>query len=66
MPTYCCDQMLRWVSPTCVDHTDPHACSDALVHHDREFDTYGLIVHDGGSSCVDIIFCPWCGKKLAR
>jgi hypothetical protein len=22
------------------------------------------MVHDGGSSVVEIAFCPWCGSKL--
>jgi hypothetical protein len=25
---------------------------------------YGLIVHDGGSSTIQIYFCPWCGERL--
>jgi hypothetical protein len=27
---------------------------------------YGLYVHDGGSSVIEILYCPWCGKKLLR
>jgi hypothetical protein len=23
-----------------------------------------MIVHDGGSSFIEISFCPWCGAKL--
>ena len=29
-----------------------------------KFDEYGLIIHDGGSSYIDIKYCPWCGSKL--
>ena len=25
---------------------------------------YGIRVLDGGSSCIELEFCPWCGKKL--
>jgi hypothetical protein len=25
---------------------------------------YGLLVHDGGSSVIEIQYCPWCGSKL--
>jgi hypothetical protein len=29
-----------------------------------KFREYGLQVLDGGSSHIEIDFCPWCGKKL--
>jgi Domain of unknown function (DUF6980) len=37
---------------------------DALVAYLPKFDEYGLVVHDGGSSIVQIHFCPWCGTRL--
>lgn len=37
---------------------------DALVAYIPKFDEYGLLVHDGGSSMVQIQFCPWCGTRL--
>ena len=47
---------------SCSTHNDPYDCPDALVvKHKR---TYGLIVHDGGNSFVQILHCPWCGKRL--
>jgi len=30
------------------------------------FNEYGLVVHDGGTSSVEISFCPWCGTKLPK
>jgi hypothetical protein len=28
--------------------------------------TYGIPIHDGGSSVVKINYCPWCGSKLNK
>ena len=28
--------------------------------------TYGIPIHDGGSSIIEIDYCPWCGKKLNK
>jgi hypothetical protein len=38
--------------------------ADALVAYIPKFDEYGIIVHDGGSSMIQIHFCPWCGTRL--
>lgn len=48
----------------CDKHPDPFDCPDNLVDYSPKFREYGLIVHDGGSSSVNIAFCPWCGTKL--
>jgi hypothetical protein len=42
---------------------DPLACPDRLVVRWPD-GTYGLLIHDGGSSRIDIAFCPWCGQRL--
>jgi hypothetical protein len=39
-----------------------HECPDALIATVRG--GYGLIVHDGGQSVIEIKFCPWCGSGL--
>ncbi len=26
--------------------------------------TYGIPIHDGGTSVIEISHCPWCGSKL--
>ncbi len=48
----------------CEHHSDRWECPDALISYTGEFDEYGIIVHDGGSSCIAMSFCPWCGSKL--
>lgn len=45
-------------------HPDPFDCADHIVFYDVKARTYGIIIHDGGSSFVTIAYCPWCGTKL--
>jgi hypothetical protein len=56
--------MSRQVSVACAHHASPYDCPDTLVYYSPKFDEYGLIVHDGGSSHIQIHYCPWCGTKL--
>jgi hypothetical protein len=49
----------------CAEHANRSDCPDALVHFSPSSKSYGLIVHDGGSSSIEIHFCPWCGSKLS-
>jgi hypothetical protein len=48
----------------CEVHESRSDCPDALVTVVRG--GYGLFVHDGGSSFIEIAFCPWCGSKLPK
>jgi hypothetical protein len=56
--------MSEQASFLCPDHPDVFDCPDALISFSRGNDSYGLIVHDGGSSSIAISFCPWCGTEL--
>lgn len=62
--TFCCAEMRHAITFSCYQHDSPFDCADALVIHNRVFDEYGLIVHDGGASYVLIKRCPWCGTTL--
>lgn len=67
MPTvvmHCCPMMTEQVSGVCGRHADDFDCPDSLVHYNPGPGTYGLIIHDGGSSVVAIGYCPWCGTSL--
>ncbi|WP_082730447.1 MULTISPECIES: DUF6980 family protein [Sphingomonas] len=66
MTTHCCDMMRLNVENNCDQHPDRRECPDCLVDYWPQSDTYGLIVHDGGSSVIAIAFCPWCGAKLPQ
>lgn len=46
----------------CSIHEDRTDCPDAFIAEMNG--GFGLMVHDGGSSAVEISFCPWCGAKL--
>ena len=47
----------------CDKCKDKFECADTLIHEKNG--VYGIIVHDGGSSFIEIKFCPWCGEVLA-
>jgi hypothetical protein len=56
--------MTEEVERTCDTHPDRFDCPDCLLLYVPGQNEYGIIVHDGGSSCVTIRFCPFCGTKL--
>ena len=51
-------EMLRMNSSEDFDNVD------TPVIYVRKFDEYGLKIFDGGSSFIEIKFCPWCGERL--
>jgi hypothetical protein len=59
---YCCERMAFDLTRTCRQHSNRFDCPDMLIAQARG--GYGIIVHDGGSSFINIGFCPWCGTKL--
>lgn len=46
----------------CDQHADRSDCPNALAG--QVLGGYGIIVHDGGGSVIEIGFCPWCGAEL--
>jgi hypothetical protein len=64
MSLHCCEQMSAQVNMACERHPNPFECPDVLVHYSSIFDEYGLVIHDGGSSSIQILFCPFCGNEL--
>ena len=64
MEQYCCKMMEQQLEQKCSVHSTPMECPDFLVHYSAKFDSYSLIIHDGGGSTITISFCPWCGAKL--
>jgi hypothetical protein len=62
--TYCCEAMRRQCEQLMCDrHTYPFDCPDVVMHH-YESGWYGILIHDGGSSSYQILYCPWCGTGL--
>ena len=62
-PKHCCERMRVELSRHCLRH-DRNQCPDALIEYIPKFDEYGIIIHDGGTSILEIHFCPWCGVEL--
>lgn len=60
----CCERMDQQLNFRCPEHADPSDCPDALVSYSTRSGRYGLRIHDGGSACIEIDFCPWCGTRL--
>jgi hypothetical protein len=59
-----CVHVANRVTYKCSEHEDPWECPDYILVYNEKFDEYGIPVRDGGSSKIDIDFCPWCGVKL--
>lgn len=64
MTVHCCERMSAQANMTCEKHPNPFECPDVLIHYSPKFDEYGLVIHDGGSSSIQIQFCPFCGNEL--
>jgi len=50
------------LNQVCPAHPDRKDCPDAFLAIMGK--GFGLMVHDGGGSVVQIAFCPWCGAAL--
>jgi hypothetical protein len=56
--------MRRNSENTCEQHPDRDDCPDCLITKSDFSGSYGLIIHDGSRSMIEISYCPWCGAKL--
>lgn len=77
MSKYCCGAMEADLKRYCTQHPNRFDCPDALIRESSQEEAdnraiadigvqgrFGLYVHDGGSSFVELRFCPWCGHDL--
>ena len=64
MKGHCCEDISYHANFACGIHDEPSDCPDQLLSFDEKDHTYGLLIHDGGTSSITISFCPWCGSKL--
>ena len=62
--SHCCEMMEIYTTFSCDLHEDKYECPDTLIDHNTESDDYSIIIHDGGTSGIEINFCPWCGTRL--
>lgn len=58
---HCCLEMTYHLATSSLieDKND----ADIIIEYHKP-SSYGIPIHDGGSSMVSISFCPWCGEKL--
>ncbi len=63
---HCCEMMVSHCVHQCNNHESEFDCPDSLIHYEPEEEKYGIIIHDGGCSWLEIKNCPWCGKNLRR
>ena len=66
MKKYCCQRLKETVEFECKEHDDPFDCPDNLIYFSSKSKEYGLIIHDGGSSFITILYCPFCGESLKK
>jgi len=64
MNKYCCNDMRSHIEHKCDVHDDVYECCDHLFLYNAIYDEYGVIIHDGGSSYIEIAFCPFCGHRF--
>lgn len=50
---FCCGRM-----------TDAISSDEIPIIYVPEFREFGIRVLDGGSSFIELLFCPWCGQRL--
>jgi len=55
-------EQLAW---KCDTHPDPIDCPDKVIYLSSR-GTFGLRIHDGGSSYYFIDYCPWCGTRVSE
>lgn len=60
---HCCPRMEQALDFACDQHDSPADCPDTLIRFSPK-QGYGLWIHDGSRSFVEISFCPWCGSRL--
>ena len=63
---YCCVDMALRISES-LDENEEIKYDDVDVVMNKWSDgTFGIPIHDGGTSVIAINFCPWCGNKLKK
>jgi hypothetical protein len=61
---YCCDSLKYFSTLKCDLHKSKYDCPDVLIDISKTGTDYKIIIHDGGSSGIEINYCPWCGLQL--
>ena len=63
---FCCLEMAEKIFDSLDENGQiKHDDMDVVVNK-WEDGTFGLPIHDGGTSMIEIKFCPWCGENLKK
>ncbi|MBC7450123.1 MAG: hypothetical protein H7259_01395 [Cytophagales bacterium] len=61
---YCCIQIAYYLIEEKKSKGKEEINYDSIITCNSKRKSFGLPIHDGGSSYIKIYFCPWCGQKL--
>jgi len=63
---FCCLEMANKIFES-LDKNGENIFNDVdIVMRKWDDGTYGIPIHDGGSSIIEIKHCPWCGTELKK
>ena len=64
-PEFCCTMMKYNVENSFDEQGEiKYDDVDVIINFWKKKSTYGIPIHDGGTSMIVIHYCPWCGVKL--
>jgi hypothetical protein len=55
---HCCESMDYWANYECPEYKYSNDCPDQIILFSATKSEYGIIVHDGGTSVIEINYCP--------
>ena len=63
---FCCMTMASRIFESLDAHGEIETKNKDVVMRKWKNGTYGIPIHDGGSSIIKINYCPWCRNKLKK
>ena len=63
---FCCVDMAQRIYESLDEKGEIEYDDVDVVMNKWDDETFGIPIHDGGTSIIEINFCPWCGKKLKK
>lgn len=63
---YCCLVLANHVSNSLDEDENIKNNDHDVIINKWKNGTFGIPIHDGGSSVVKINFCPWCGENIKK
>lgn len=63
---YCCLKMSDNIFESFDKNGDINYDNPDVIINEWTSGTIGIPIHDGGTSMIEINFCPWCGSKLKK